>query len=232
MEAVLLVVGFLLGLIPGWIARGRRLRGHWGALRAELELCAEQGHALLSDHVGAPLYRFPTIAYEASLPVLLADGDVSEEESMALGRFYCQVQRSIGVWTMPQPLSRTHDVSNRNSSATFLNAGISLRGNGRCMSRPRRWSMRRSRRHGGSGLRELNLVKTYPLAGRNVVRGGRTLDVMDVLCVGYRFYHTRADGCRPNPACADPPSTPQRCTARIPVSRRAGPGQTTRVQFI
>ena len=92
MEAVLLVVGFLLGLIPGWIARGRRLRGHWGALRAELELCAEQGHALLSDHVGAPLYRFPTMVYEASLPVLLADGDVSEEESMALGRFYCQVQ--------------------------------------------------------------------------------------------------------------------------------------------
>ena len=92
MEAVLLVVGFLLGLIPGWIARGRRLRGHWGALRAELELCAEQGQALLSDYVGAPLYRFPTMAYEASLPVLLADGDVSEEESMALGRFYCQVQ--------------------------------------------------------------------------------------------------------------------------------------------
>ena len=92
MEAVLLVVGFLLGLLPGWIARGRRLRGHWGALRAELELCAEQGHALVSDHVGAPLYRFPTMAYEASLPVLLADGDVSEEESMALGRFYCQVQ--------------------------------------------------------------------------------------------------------------------------------------------
>lgn len=92
MEAVLLVVGFLLGLIPGWIARGRRLRGHWGALRAELELCAEQGQALLSEYVGAPLYRFPTMAYEASLPVLLADGDVSEEESMALGRFYCQVQ--------------------------------------------------------------------------------------------------------------------------------------------
>ena len=90
--ALLLVIGFLLGLIPGWIARGRRLRGHWGALRAELELCAERGHALLSHHVGAPLYRFPTMAYEASLPVLLADGDVSEEESMALGRFYCQVQ--------------------------------------------------------------------------------------------------------------------------------------------
>ena len=92
MEAVLIVVGFVLGLIPGWIARGRRLRGHWGALRAELELCAERGHALLSRHVGAPLYRFPTMVYEASLPVLLADGDVSEEESMALGRFYCQVQ--------------------------------------------------------------------------------------------------------------------------------------------
>ena len=68
------------------------MRGHWGALRAELELCAEQGHVLLSHHVGAPLYRFPTMAYEASLPVLIADGDVSEEESMALGRFYCEVE--------------------------------------------------------------------------------------------------------------------------------------------
>ena len=92
MEVASLVIGFLLGLVPGWIARGRRLRGHWGALRAELELCADRGQALLTHHVGAPLYRFPTITYEASLPILLAEADVSEEEAMALGRFYCQVQ--------------------------------------------------------------------------------------------------------------------------------------------
>ena len=92
MEVASLVIGFLLGLVPGWVARGRRLRGHWGALRAELELCADRGQALLTHHVGAPLYRFPTMAYEASLPILLAEADVSEEEAMALGRFYCQVQ--------------------------------------------------------------------------------------------------------------------------------------------
>ena len=92
MEVASLVIGFLLGLVPGWVARGRRLRGHWGALRAELELCADRGQALLTHHVGAPLYRFPTMAYEASLPILLAEADVSEEEAIALGRFYCQVQ--------------------------------------------------------------------------------------------------------------------------------------------
>jgi hypothetical protein len=68
MEVASLVIGFLLGLVPGWVARGRRLRGHWAALRAELELCADRGEALLTHHVGAPLYRFPTMAYEPSLP--------------------------------------------------------------------------------------------------------------------------------------------------------------------
>jgi hypothetical protein len=92
MEVASLVIGFLLGLVPGWVARGRRLRGHWGALGAELELCEDRGQALLTHHVGAPLYRFPTMAYEASLPILLAEADVSEDEAMVLGRFYCQVQ--------------------------------------------------------------------------------------------------------------------------------------------
>ena len=102
---------------------GTAVAGRWGALRAELELCAERGHALLSHHLGAPLYRFPTMAYEASLPVLLAEGDVSEEESMAVAFLLSGPRYQSGFRTTPQPLSRTHNVSNRNSSATFLMQG-------------------------------------------------------------------------------------------------------------
>jgi hypothetical protein len=35
-ELLLVVLGFLLGLLPGWWERRSRLKVHWGALRAEV----------------------------------------------------------------------------------------------------------------------------------------------------------------------------------------------------
>ena len=91
-DALLVVLGFLLGLVPGWWARRARLKVHWGALRAEIGLCRERAETYLNDGVMAPLYRFPLKAYETSLPVLLADAAVDEQAVRKLLRFYGQVE--------------------------------------------------------------------------------------------------------------------------------------------
>lgn len=90
-EFVFAFFGFLLGLLPPWFNRKRRLKTHWCALRAEMMLCKEKAEMLLNDNVMSPLYRFPVVAYQVSYPVVLADGAVAEDEVLALGRFFDQV---------------------------------------------------------------------------------------------------------------------------------------------
>jgi hypothetical protein len=91
-EALLIVLGFVLGLLPTWFDRKRKLRTHWAAIRVELELCRERSSTLLNDAVQSPLYRLPLVAYEVSFPVLVAEGALSEEELLTVGRFYAQAQ--------------------------------------------------------------------------------------------------------------------------------------------
>jgi hypothetical protein len=91
-EVAFTIFGILLALIPSWLNRKRRLRTHWCALRAEMSLCKEKLDNLLNDDIQSPLYRLPLIAYQISYPVLLADGAVSEEEVLILGRFFGLVQ--------------------------------------------------------------------------------------------------------------------------------------------
>ncbi len=79
-ELAFAIFGFLLGLLPSWFNRKRRLKTHWCALRAEMMLCKEKAELLLNDNVMSPLYRLPVIAYQVSYPVVLADGAVAEEE--------------------------------------------------------------------------------------------------------------------------------------------------------
>jgi hypothetical protein len=91
-EIVLIVLGFVLAWVPQWFDRRRRIVTHWGALRAEALLCSECANALLTDGVMAPLYRLPTIAFERAFPVLLVEGELSEEQVLALNRFFAQAQ--------------------------------------------------------------------------------------------------------------------------------------------
>ena len=87
-ELFLVIFGFLLGMIPPWFMRKRRLRTHWCALRADMKQCNEKAGKLLKDKVMSPLYRLPLIAYHVSFPVLLADGAVEENEVLSIGRFF------------------------------------------------------------------------------------------------------------------------------------------------
>ena len=87
-EVIFVLLGFFLALIQPWFLRKRRLKTHWAALRAELNLCQESVMMFHNDKVMAPLYRLPLKAYEASFPVLLADGAVAEDEALTLSRCF------------------------------------------------------------------------------------------------------------------------------------------------
>ncbi len=88
LEAIFAVlVGFILGRVPVWLYRKRKLKAHWCAIRAEIDLCKEMANKLLADEVLSPLYRLPTVAFQTSFPLLLAEGVLTETESLALTWF-------------------------------------------------------------------------------------------------------------------------------------------------
>ncbi len=91
-DLLLIILGFLLGLIPGWWARRSRLKVHWGALLAEITICSEKAKTYLEDSVMAPLYRLPAKAYEASLPVLLSEAALKVGDVRALLLYYGQIE--------------------------------------------------------------------------------------------------------------------------------------------
>lgn len=91
-DFLLIVSGFILAHIPGIFDRKRKLKTHWHAIRAEMLLSKEKAEVLLNAGIAAPLYRLPVIAYRTSFPILLAEGAVSEEEVMTIGRCFDQIQ--------------------------------------------------------------------------------------------------------------------------------------------
>lgn len=91
-DIALILIGFALGQLAGWIERRRRMRGHWGALAAETEMCQRLAGAYLADPVAAPLYRLPEAAFSASFPALLAEGVIDRLEARQLTEFRGAVQ--------------------------------------------------------------------------------------------------------------------------------------------
>jgi hypothetical protein len=91
-EVISVVVGFILGHVPRWLDRHRRIKTHWHSLRAEALLCKKAAEAFLAAKIAAPLYRLPVVAFERAFPILITDGSVSEQELMALSRFVSVVQ--------------------------------------------------------------------------------------------------------------------------------------------
>lgn len=85
-------VGFVLSSGHRWIERALKLTTHWQAIRAEMTLCEEKAKALLTAGVLAPLYRFPVVALHTALPILLAEGDMNEEDVLALSRYTSQLE--------------------------------------------------------------------------------------------------------------------------------------------
>ena len=91
-EIFLVLLGFLLAAIPIWADRKRRLKGHFYALRAELDLVKEKAEIFLKDEVASPLYRMPLRVYEVAVPILLTEKALSENEVTSLARLYSQAE--------------------------------------------------------------------------------------------------------------------------------------------
>ena len=93
-EVAFVILEMLIGVLPSWFSRKRRLKTHWSALRAEMTLCQEKAKTVLSKDPAylSPLYRLPLLSFQVSLPVLLADGALSESESLIVSRFYSLAQ--------------------------------------------------------------------------------------------------------------------------------------------
>lgn len=91
-EIILVLLGFALAWVPQWFDRRRRIVAHWAALRAEAMLCVERAHTYLKDNVMAPLYRLPTTAFEKAFPVLIVEGEMTEDQLLTLTRFFSQAQ--------------------------------------------------------------------------------------------------------------------------------------------
>jgi hypothetical protein len=111
-ELAYIIFGFLLGLLPSWFSRKRRLKTHWCALRAEMILCKEKADMLLSNNVMSPLYRLPITAYQVSYPVLLADEAMAETEVLTLGRFFEQVQEINRGLDNAEQAKMSNDIKN------------------------------------------------------------------------------------------------------------------------
>lgn len=86
------ILGFILSEGKDCLARCRRRKSHWCALRAEIEVCRSKAETYLCDCVMAPLYRLPTTAYSQSFPVLLGDAAVAEGEVESLIEFFTEVE--------------------------------------------------------------------------------------------------------------------------------------------
>lgn len=91
-ELLLIIFGFLLGLIPSWYTRKRRLKTHWCALKAEIIECNAKAVTFLADNIKSPLYRLPVTTFHVSFPALLADGGADEGEVSAISRFFSMAE--------------------------------------------------------------------------------------------------------------------------------------------
>jgi hypothetical protein len=86
------IVGFFLASGHEWWLRKRKIRAHWGAIRAEMTLCKEKADTFINTPVQAPLYRFPVMAVQTAFPILLVEGSLNEQEALAVGRYSSQVE--------------------------------------------------------------------------------------------------------------------------------------------
>jgi hypothetical protein len=99
MPSWLPVVTTLLGVAAGAVLthfattwrelknRERIRRGHFDALAAEIRIGGDLMAGYIRDDVLVPAYRVPLLTYQASLPPVLAEGILTEEDASALFRF-------------------------------------------------------------------------------------------------------------------------------------------------
>lgn len=69
-------------------AQQRARAGHWAFLRTEIQFCGAVAHGYAQGGILVPAYRMPLQAYRESLPKLLAEGLVGEDDAQLLLRYF------------------------------------------------------------------------------------------------------------------------------------------------
>ena len=115
---IAVVVGAILGIVItkawDWWIQKRLIHAHRNALAREIEICREHSQTYQQDGIQAPLYRLPTQFYTSSLPALIANRALHNDEVDALIRFYNQAE------TMNRGLEQIN-AARQIDSVTFTN---------------------------------------------------------------------------------------------------------------
>ena len=122
-------IGFGLAQLPPLWNRKRRLLAQWSAMRAEMRMCDDSIEHLLNHGIPAPLYRLPVDAFRHSYPVLLAEGDVSEQDVLALGRYIGwvhDINRGLDIATEANKKDDKTDVWNEHRATLRQRVALKL----------------------------------------------------------------------------------------------------------
>jgi hypothetical protein len=87
----LLILGFALGLIPIWYKSKKTLATHVKAMRAELRISEHLADTYLKEPIAAPLYRFPSWAFESGYQEILAEIEISEVHARDISVYFHKV---------------------------------------------------------------------------------------------------------------------------------------------
>lgn len=105
-EAFAAIIGVFVGACITFFMdefkRKRRMDAHISALRAEIKFCNRKANAYCKSDVSHPSYRLPTLAYENSLPELIADGRLCE----------CKLNSILEYYNLIESFNRALDTSN------------------------------------------------------------------------------------------------------------------------
>lgn len=86
---------FLLGFLTHWFQRAyrnhKRVRNHFGAIGVEADVSIDLAKQFIAHKVIAPSYRFPTMAYQSSFPILLSEGAIQRADAKALTKYFSLV---------------------------------------------------------------------------------------------------------------------------------------------
>lgn len=92
-ELFLIVVGVLIGVMPGVVRHGFVQVGHARALSELAEEIRQDAETYLKDGISSPLYRTATDYYRSSFEALMRSGGLRSDEMSALLRFGSQAEQ-------------------------------------------------------------------------------------------------------------------------------------------
>lgn len=106
------IVGFLIGLLPGWYSARKALKSAIAAMLVELDFAEHLARTYIDSQIMAPLYRFPVIAFDEGIRMLIGRGCLDSSQARHISVYYHKV-REINRG-LDNADSRRHDATQLN----------------------------------------------------------------------------------------------------------------------